>query len=184
MASGAERGYTLRSTGSIVTFWVGVAILVFIVVTPIVIGDWRTLGWIVAPALLLAWALWILLYRPVVRYDSTRAVVVNVGRIHVLPWPRVQAVVQRLNLAFHLEDGSTVNAWGAPYPRKHGNLASLLDRGSRTAYDFDKNSHLLEGFRHGAAPTDAPVEHRSDVVPLAIGAVLVVVVVVEIATGL
>ena len=173
-------GYVLRSVGSQVGFWIGVAILVVVVGTPIVRADWRVLAFVVAPALLLAWLLWMVLYRPSLRYDAERAVIVNIGRVHVIPWARVTAVRQRLGLEFELDTGRRVTAVGVPPPRRPGNVESLLDRRTRPAYDFHRDAQLLDGVRQAAPPGPGSVVSRWDIIPLAIGALLVAAVVVEI----
>lgn len=177
-------GYVLRTTSSVVGFWVGVVILAVVVGTPLVRGDWRLLGFAAAPSLLLAWILWIVLYRPAVRWDAERAVVTNIGRRHVVPWPRVRVVRQTINLVFELHEGAPVRAVGAPPPRRPGNIASNFDRRSRVGYDFHQNATLLESYRQAAPPSDAPVEHRWEIVPLAIGAVLTVVVALQFILGI
>jgi hypothetical protein len=179
-------GYVLRTTSSVVTFWIGIAILAFVVGTPIVRGDWHLLAFAIWPALLLAWILWIVLYRPSVRWDAERATVVNIGRRHVIPWSQVRVVRQTINLVFELQegDGPPVRAWGAPPPPRPGNIVSALDRTSRIGYDFHQNATLLESYRQSAPPDASPVEHRWEVGPLAIGAVLIVAVVIEVIVGI
>lgn len=111
-------------------------------------------------ALLLAWALWIALYRPSVRYDENRVVVTNIGRVHVLPWGQIAAVDQGLNLVFRLRDGRTLNAWGSPYPRRPGNIELMLDRRTRPEYDFHRNAAMLEHYVAVARPSADPAGRR------------------------
>ncbi len=172
--------YTLRSGSSVVVFWIGAVVMAVVIATPLARSDWRVFVFAVAPALLLVWALWIALYRPAIRYDARRAVVVNMGRTHVLPWPRVAGVRQRLGIDFELDSGRVVKAVGVPPPRRLGNVASNFDRRTRPAYDFNRNADILDSFRVAAAPDDESVVSRWDAIPLIIGAVLVVVVVVEV----
>ncbi|QAY70434.1 hypothetical protein [Xylanimonas protaetiae] len=170
----------IRSTASTATFGVGVAVLAAGLGWLTVRGDRETLAAVVVPALLLAWALWILLYRPAVRYDAVAATIVNIGRVHVLPWARVGEVEQRLNLVFRLDDGRKVDAWGAPYPAKPGLIARRLDRDSAARYDFRTHETALENVRVAAAPSEAPVVSRWDRAPLTAGAVLAAGLVVEL----
>lgn len=176
--------YTLRSTGAVVTFWIGIVVVVILVGWPLVSGQWRLFGWVLAPALLLAWVLWIVLYRPSVRYTSERVVITNIVHRYTVPWNQVVAVEQRVNLVFRLRDGQVVNAAGVPYPRRPGNLAQLLDRRTRPEYDFDQNAALLEHYVEGAPPSTDLLLRRWEFVPLGIGAVLIAAVVIELAAGL
>ncbi|MCU1415748.1 MAG: hypothetical protein JWN80_3088 [Microbacteriaceae bacterium] len=176
--------YTLRSGSSAVIFWIGAVVLGIVVVVPLVSGQWRVSAFAIAPALLLVWALWIALYRPAVRYDSSRAVVINMGRTHVLPWPRVSRVRQGIGLQFELVDGGHVVAVAVPPPRRTGNVASFFDRRTRPVQDVTRDAELLDSVRVAAAPGADPVASHWDVVPLAIGVVLVVAVVVEVIIGI
>jgi hypothetical protein len=174
------RPYVIRTTSTQVAFWVGTVVLLVVVGTPLVRADWGLFGFVLPIALLIAWLLWILLYRPAVHYDDHGAVVVNIGRIHTLPWGHVLALQQRLNLIFELDNGTSVHAWGAPLPRGPGNVAQNFDRRTRPPVDeFHHNADVLDSYRRVAAPSDAPLSRRYDVVPLAIGAVLIVAVLVE-----
>ncbi len=174
----SERAHVLRATGSVIAFWLGIAVLVVVVVGAIWQQSWATSGFVLPIALLLAWALWLLLYRPSVRWDAARVVVTNIGRIHVLPWARVTGVQQRLSLGFALDDGRNVNAVGAPYPRRPGNVERAFGGGRH--YDFDRNAELLDDVRDAAAPTGDPVVTRWDLWPLVTGAVLVLAVLVDV----
>lgn len=178
----AVRGYVLRGTSPVVSFAIAVVVVAFVLGTPIVRGDWRVFGFSLGPCLLVTWLLWFVLYRPSVRYDSERVVVTNMGRIHVLPWGHVAAVRQRLNIVFELDDGTSVAAWGAPLPRRRANILRNFERESRPEDPFHETADLLEEFRRAAAPSDAAVESRWDLVPLAIGLALVALVVVEFAS--
>ncbi len=177
----AARGYVLRGIAPVVSFTVAVAVMVFVVGTPLVRGDWRVFAFSLGPCLLVAWLLWFVLYRPSVRYDADRAVVTNMGRIHVLPWGHVDAVRQRLNIVFELDDGTSVAAWGAPVPPRRANILRNFERESRPTDDFHRTADLLEEFRGAAAPSDAAVETRWDLVGLAWGMAAVVLVIVEFA---
>lgn len=177
--------YTVRSAGAVIPFWIGVVVLAVVAVTPIVNRDWRVAGFAVPVAVLLAWALWMILYRPAVHYDSSRAVVINIARVHVLPWGHVTRVRQGIGLIFDLDAGKPVTAIGAPAPRRSGNVMSNFDRRTRPPEEsFNRDSDLLEGVRRAAPPDPAPVTAAWDTVPLVIGAVLVAAVVVVIAIGI
>ncbi len=182
--SSVSARYVLRPASTAVAFWVGAVVLAVVVGTPLVTGDWRLFLFVLPPALLLAWLLWIVLYRPAVHYDSDGAVIVNIGRIHQVPWSQVASLRQGVNLIFTLESGRFINAWGVPAPRRPGNVMSNFDRRSRIPYDVDRNVEVLEAFRASAAPSPHPVSQRWDTVPLAVGGVLLIVVALEFALRL
>jgi hypothetical protein len=180
----ASARYTIRSVSAVITFWIGVVALFVVVGAPLLSGDWRVFGFAIGPSLLLAWILWIALYRPAVHYDDARAVVVNIGRTHVLPWAQVTGVRQGIGLLFDLVAHTTITAYGVPSPRPTGNIASAIDRRTRPAHDLNRDAELLEGFRGSATPSSDPVVSSWDVIPLTIGAVLGVAVAVELALGI
>ncbi|CAN5349847.1 hypothetical protein BH09ACT1_BH09ACT1_27010 [soil metagenome] len=174
----------MRSTSSVAVFWIGVVVIAVVIATPFVRADWRVLAFVLPPALTLAWVLWIVLYLPSIRFDANGVVVVNIGRTHVLPWPRVTSIRQRLGIDFDLEGGGVVKAVAVPPPRRPGNLANLLDRRTRPAYDFSQNAEILEGFRAAAAPDDGSVVGRWNAVPIVIGGVLLVALAIELVIGI
>jgi hypothetical protein len=176
--------YTMRPSSSVAVFFIGVVVIAIVIATPLLRADWRVFAFAVAPALTLAWLLWIVLFRPSIRYDASGVVIVNIARTHVLPWPRVISVRQRLGVDFDLDGGVVVSAIAVPPPRRPGNLESLLDRRTRPAYEFSRNAEILEGFRVAASPNDDAAVSRWNVVPLAAGAVLVVAVAIELLVGI
>lgn len=175
--------YVVRSASAVIPFWIGMVILAVVVGTPVVRADWRLVAFSIGPVLLLAWILWFVLFRPAVHYDSERAVVVNFGRVHALPWGHVTGIRQGISLVFDLDDGKPISAFGAPAPRRTGNVMGNFDRRTRPVESFHREAELLDGFRRGATPSEAPVTTRWDVIPLVIGAVLLVAVAVELAIG-
>jgi hypothetical protein len=184
MPGKARSSYVVRSASAVIPFWIGVVALAVVVGVPLFGADWRLFGFALAPALLLAWILWFALFRPAVHYDATKAVVVNFGRTHVLPWGHVTDVRQGISLIFDLDAGKPVSAYGAPAPRRTGNVMGNFDRRTRPVETFHREADLLDGFRRGAPPADAPVTSRWDVIPLVIGGVLAIAVVVEILIGI
>lgn len=175
--------YTLRSGTSVVAFWAGVVVSAIVIVVPALQAEWNVLAFVLGPALLLVWMLWMVLYRPAVRYDTRHVVISNIGRTHVLPWPQIIDIRQRLGIDFEINGGGVVRAVGISPPRRAGNVASNFDQRTRPAYDFDRNVEILEGFRRAAAPTDEPVSSRWDVFPLTIGAALIIIVAGELLFG-
>ena len=114
-------------------------------------------------------------------YDPVRAVVVNAGRRHVLPWGHVTNVRQGLSIMFDLDAGKSVQAWGAPAPRRPGIIAGAIDRRTSPTHDLHHDADILYGVRRAASPSPEAVASTWDIIPLVIGAVLVVAVVVEFA---
>jgi hypothetical protein len=175
--------YVMRSASAVIAFWVGTVVLLVVVGVPLARADWRLLGFLLGPSLLLIWMFWVVLYRPAVRYDPARAVVVNIGRKHVLPWGHVTNVRQGIGMMFDLDTGKTIQASGVPAPRRPGIIAGAVDRRTRPTHDLNHDSDILDGVRRSASPATEPVVSTWDVVPLVIGAVLVVAVVLEFAIG-
>ena len=171
--------YVVRSASAVIAFWIGMVVLLVVVGSPIAQADWSLLWFVLAPSLLLAWVLWIALYRPAVHYDADRAVVVNLGRRHILPWSHVTGVRQGIGLIFDLDAGKSVIAAGVPARRQPGNIMSGLDRRTRPTHDFHQDAEILDGVRRAAATATEAVTARWDVVPLLIGAVLVLAVAAE-----
>jgi hypothetical protein len=176
--------YVLRSSSGVITFWLGAVVMAGVLAIPLVQADWRLFWFLFAPALLFTWTFWIVLYRPAVYYDPARAIVVNGGRTHVLPWGHVTNVRQAISMVFELDAGKPVQAWGVPAQRRRGIIGSALDRRTRPTHELHQEADLLDSFRRVAPPAPEPVSASWDIVPLAIGAVLVIAVVVEFAVGI
>jgi hypothetical protein len=174
----------MRSVSAVITFWVGAAVMLVVVGIPLVQADWSLLRFLLGPALLLTWLFWIVLYRPAVHYDQARAVVVNIGRTHVLPWGHVAHLRQGIGLMFDLDAGKTVQALGVPAPRRSGIIGSAIDRKTRPTQEFHHDADVLDGVRAAAPESSEPVTATWDTVPLVVGAVLVVAVVLEFALGI
>jgi hypothetical protein len=175
--------YVLRSATSVISFWVGAAVMLVVVGIPLVQADWSLVRILLAPSLLLVWLFWIVLYRPSVRYDSALAIVVNIGRTHVLPWGHVVHLRQGLGLMFELDTGKTVQAVGVPAPRRRGIIGSVIDRRTRPTQEFHQDVDILDGVRQSATSSSVPVASTWDIIPLAIGGVLLVAVIIEFAVG-
>jgi hypothetical protein len=176
--------YVVRSASAVLPFWIGLVVLAVVLGTPLALADWHLFGFAIGPALLLAWILWFVLYRPAIHYDAARAVVINFGRVHVLPWGHVTHIRQGISLVFDLDAGKPVSAYGAPAPRRTGNVMGNFDRKTRPVETFHREAELLDGFRRGAAPDAAPVTVSWDVIPLVIGGILAIVVLVEVLIGI
>ncbi|MFT4030369.1 MAG: PH domain-containing protein [Protaetiibacter sp.] len=171
----------LRDTRSTVTFWVGVAVLALLAIDFAVVQNWALLAVSLPFLLFSAWALWIMLLRPRVRYDSERARVINFFRSHELPWPRVATVRQRLNLMFELEDGRVITAYAVTASRGPG---AFVRTATKRIHDdlgaFTRTADDLEEVRRTARPSEEPTRSSWDALPILLGAVLVVAMAVTL----
>jgi hypothetical protein len=174
----------MRSATAVIAFWAGAVVLLVVVGIPLVQANWRVFGFLLPPSLLLVWMFWIVLYRPAVHYDPTKAVVVNIGRRHVLPWGHVTRLRQGIGMLFDLDTGKSVQALGVPAPRRPGIIMSAVDRRTRPTQDINYDADILDGVRLSAASSSEPVASTWDTIPLVIGAVLVVAVGIELAIGI
>jgi hypothetical protein len=172
----------LRDTFTSVVFWFAVALGVVLAGDPLVRGEFGRFA-TTAPIVGLAlWALWMLLLHPHVRYDDQRVVVTNIGRVYEIPWSRVVNVRQNLNLTFELDDGRRIRATGVTAPRGRGLVLAGLTRGNLgvNSGDFHQHADALRPVQAAATGTDDPVVSRWDRRPLAIGAVLAALAVVDL----
>lgn len=182
MARSPRHSYVVRDTVTSVVFWLGTALGVVLVGDPILRGDGALFA-ATAPFVALAlWLLFVVIFHPHIRYDEERAVVTNIGRVHDLPWSRVVTVRQNLNLGFELDDGRRISAVGVTAARGRGLILSGLTKGKLGvgSEEFHQHADALRPLQEAAARTDAPVVSRWDTVPLAIGAVLVVAVIIDL----
>jgi hypothetical protein len=163
-----------RPSSSLVSFWVAVGFGLLLLGDAIFRGDWRLFVVAATPTLLVIWALWIFLYRPSIRFGAVGLMVVNPGRVIEVPWTRLSSVTQRFQVVLELDDGSHVTCWGSPFPEKPGLHRPTPDSARRPRPGGDIAS-ALEAARETSQGTgvDAPVRHRWDRLPLAVGAVLV-----------
>lgn len=178
----AARDYVLRDTGSILVFWIGCCVLAAIAAEAIVRGDGSYTALVLPLGLLILWVLWLVLFHPQLRYNPQRAIVTNIGRIHEIPWGRVSAVRQRLNVTFELRDGSTIRAAGVTAARGGGHVVRRItsDRVGDPSVGFDQRAAALDALRDAAAPSDSPVVSRWDTYALGIGAVLLVIAAIAV----
>ncbi|HEX7835538.1 MAG TPA: hypothetical protein VF479_08740 [Pseudolysinimonas sp.] len=182
MARGKQHRYVLRDTGPTVVFWLAVVVGAILVADPI----WRRdLGSLAATAPFVALVLWFLglvLFHPHVSYDDERVVLTNIGRVHEVPWSRVVAVRQNIALRFELDDGRSLRAVGVTAPRDRGVMLSGLSRGKfgAGAVHYHQHADALTPLIGSATSNDTQVRSHWDVVPLAIGAALTLVVVIDL----
>lgn len=178
IGSGRPAAYSLRATSSIVTFWTGTAFIALLLGDAAIRQDGTLfLRWLL-PGVLVAWALWMILWRPAIRVERARVVVVNLGRVVEIPWSRVTAITQRLQVVFDLDDGSAITAWGGPFPRRRGVWKREADASDRV-----DTVRLLEDARSSAPASSDPVHARIDIRALTIGLGLVAAVVLQVAAS-
>lgn len=175
----AQREYTIRDTSSLVfSILAAVVVVAFLV---LIASDVAFLLLVLPFALLFLWAVWLVLFRPRLRYTSERVVVVNILRTHELPWARVRSVEQRLNIVFHLDDASRVVASGTSASRGPGVVVGgVTGQIEHRDEGFTRNESTLDAFRASAAPSDAQPAVRWNTVPLLIGAALLLACVVDL----
>jgi hypothetical protein len=105
---------TLRSTSSVWIFVVLSAIGAFLIGDAMVreaFSVWLVDGpW----TLLVILAGYATLARPRVVVSGDGLLVVNILRVHHIPWSRVADLTSRFQLTVHLDDGRKVTSWGAP----------------------------------------------------------------------
>lgn len=183
MSGAPSHSYVLRDTGMAVVFWLAVAGSAYLLIDAAVRSEWAvfaTTAGIVGFAL---WVLWMTLFHPHVRSSEHRVVVTNIGRVHDIPWARVAAVRQQLNLVFELDDGRTIRALGVTARRDRGLVLGTLTGGRAGVGSgrFHESRDDLERLRAASTPSDEPAVSRWDTVPLVIGAVLTLAFVVDIA---
>ena len=180
MTRTTARSYLVRDTGTSIAFWLVVAVGVLLVADSVSRGDVWKMAATASIVGLVLWALGMLLFHPHIRYDETRIVVTNIGRIHEIPWDRVAAVRQGLNLSLELDDGRRIGAVGVTAPRDRGLIAGTLTRKTLGAgsLDFHKYADALRLIQDGAPTSDSPIVSRWDTRALALGAALAIAVVV------
>src|SRR5690606_2189527 len=146
-------------TGTSVVFWLVAAVGVLLAIDAVVHGDLaRSLATVSIVALVI-WALAMVLFRPHVRYDDERVVVTNIGRIHEIPWNRIVAVRQNLNLTILLDDGRRINAMGVTAPRDRGLISGTLTRGKLGlgSLEFHKTADAMRLLHEKAPKSSTPI---------------------------
>ena len=119
-------------------WWIsGILALLFayMLVDAAVRAEWSTillaLPWMCAILLVC----WMLLIRPCLVVTPSNLIVVNVLRVHTLPWARVAELHVRYQLVITLTDGTVLRAWGSPtvHPQK-GHAADRAQVSRRRAF--------------------------------------------------
>lgn len=172
----------LRDSLTTVVFWFAAALGAVLAGDPIVRGDLARFAATAPIVALLLWVLFMVLFHPHIRYDDDRAIVTNIGRVHDLPWSRVATVRQNLNLGFELDDGRRISAVGVTAARGRGLVLSGLTRGKMGvgSEEFHQHADALRPIQAAASTSEEAVASRWDVIPLGVGAVLAVLVAVDV----
>ena len=174
-----------RPGSSLVSFYAVVLIAVVLVGDSAINGEWRTVEVTLAPALLVVWAAWILLFRPSIRFDRETVTVHNPLRVIRVPWARVSAVSQRFQVVLELDDGKKVTCWGSPFPEKPGARRQTPARAGRALLATDVASKLESArasVRSGSS--DTQVVRRFDLVAVVVGAIVLLACAVELVFAL
>lgn len=144
------------------TFAVIAAIALLLVGDAVIRGSWATAVRLGGPATLVVWAAWLILFRPSIRIQDDRAVIVNVGRIIEVPWARVVDIRRKLQLVFELDNGRALEAWGSPFTSKRSARGEpVVDAALAT---------VRATWMSWSGVSDGTVARRPDIVALAIGA--------------
>lgn len=167
---------TLRALSSQITFWIAAAVVAFLFVDAVVRAGAEAWRWM-PPALLVLWALWLVLVHSSVRLERDRVVVRNALRTHEVPWSEVAAVIPGPQLYLETTGGRRIACLGAPFPRRPGRDRPGRERVRDPQEEF---ADALESARHAATPNDrgagagaGAVRPRWEPLPIVIGAVLI-----------
>jgi hypothetical protein len=101
------------------TFGIGIVIaasllVIYFTADAVLRGAW---GFAVAALpwqLLGLWVVYLVLVRPCVIVTPDALTIVNVGRVHDLPWSAITEIVSGYQLSAVLGDGRRITSWGAP----------------------------------------------------------------------
>lgn len=112
--AGGPRRVVIRSTFGFWLAGLAAALVVAFTVDALARGAWlfavTTLPW----QLLVVWVIVVVTVRPCVVVTPDALTIINVGRVHVLPWPRIEDIVSRYQLVVTLVGGRRITSWGAP----------------------------------------------------------------------
>lgn len=159
---------TLRATSSLVSFWAVAGLAAFFVGDAAFRGAWAFVGRWLPLIALVVFLFWLVLWRSCIRVERDRVVVINLLRVHEVPWARVLEVVQGPQVRLDLDDGSHLLCWGGPFPKRPG---------TRSAGEISGEIAFMESRRESAEPSKARIRSYWDVPVLALGVILVIVAV-------
>lgn len=154
------------------------------------------------------WGGYMLLVRSCVIVTTKALILVNIARTHHVPWARITDLTSRFQLTVHCDDGRSIRSWGAPsvgaerptmgtaYSRMNvrtqNQRASGVRRRTVGALPSLPVSRLIEQARDRSELQDPPatpaekmvqVTTRVASIPLAIGAILAVLCMLQLLFG-
>jgi hypothetical protein len=97
-----------------VTFGLVAAIGLYLLVDSAVRGRWDIVGMSFGWVALAVWLVWAIQVRPCIRVEPAALSIVNVLRVTRIPWPDVEEVTMRYQIAIETHSGRRVRAWGGP----------------------------------------------------------------------
>jgi hypothetical protein len=161
----AAGGRTLRATSSVVSFGALVLCGVFLIGDAAVRGYWDVVARWLPVVLFALWVFWLTLVRSSIRVERERVVVINLLRVHEVPWSRVAECVQTGQIRLDLVDGRRLTCWGGPFPSRRG-----MSRGPVDSDAVD----LMEAMRLSAPASGEPLRAHWDMPSLLVGGILLV----------
>ncbi|KZE91294.1 PH domain-containing protein [Microbacterium sp. TNHR37B] len=160
----SSRPTVLRATSSLVAFWAVVGLVVLLMGDAALRGSSEFLLRWSAVVALVVWGFWVLLYHSSIRIEPDHVVVVNLLRVHRIPWRQVRAIVEKPQIRIELADGSRRDCWGAPFAARPGL------RGRETGPS--QAVQLLEAAKESAPESDAVAWSGWDVRAVTVGCIL------------
>jgi hypothetical protein len=113
-ATNARNRTTLRSTSGYWILGVTALLMVFFIIDAVGRGAWGFALLALPWELLVVWLVYLVLVRPCIVIEPEQLTIVNVGRLHEIPWPRLEEATSRYQLTVLLRDGRKITSWGAP----------------------------------------------------------------------
>ncbi|KQM15580.1 hypothetical protein ASF83_06400 [Plantibacter sp. Leaf171] len=151
-ATNARNRTTLRSTSGYWILGVTALLMVFFIIDAVGRGAWGFALLALPWELLVVWLVYLVLVRPCIVIEPERLTIVNVGRLHEIPWSRLEEATSRYQLTVLLRDGRKITSWGAP--------SAGLDRpsltGGRGRRDVDHQERASGVRRPGRAGNEGP----------------------------
>lgn len=109
-----NRPVVLRASFGVWVFAVATLLVVYLVIDAVVGGAvlfaLASLPWLA----LVLWVIYVVTVRPCVIVSKDELVIVNVGRVHHLPWGAIADLTSRYQLSVILNSGRRIVSWGAP----------------------------------------------------------------------
>ncbi len=181
---------TFRATSSGVVFAAIVLACVVLLVDAVLRLRWDVVASALPTVSLVVWAGWLIFVRPCLRVGDDGLTVVNILRTSVVPWSQVDEVTTRLQVVVRLASGERLRSWGAPIaarpgrPGRTGRVGGLPPNQEGRAPGSPVQT-LVDSRLTGFAGSDGPrgvVRRRWDLMPIALGVALALVVAAQLVT--